>query len=82
MTAGRFIYIVALLASLAWLVAAIYFCWQTWPRIPLDISAGDPATVAAHRTASIAHGVKYGLIGLAPMILLWLGGCFLARRKG
>ncbi len=66
----------ALLASIGWLAVAGYYCWQTWPHVPLDVSAVDPATVSAHQNAVIAHFVRYAAVGLVPLfvviVLRWL----------
>lgn len=68
---------VLLTASAVWLAFAAYQCWLTWPVVPLDVSPDDPATIAAHRDATMAHLTLWLLYGLVPAaaawMFLWLG---------
>ncbi|MGH1417818.1 MAG: hypothetical protein ACRBCJ_03065 [Hyphomicrobiaceae bacterium] len=70
MTLSRFVVIVLSVACLAWLGWAAYTCWHDWPRIPLDISATDPATISAHRKAVFSHIATYAFLGLCPAAIL------------
>jgi len=68
----------ATLLALAWIVGVAWFGWQTAPVLPLDVSAGDPATLEALNAARLRHGLTYAAIALLPAaIVLWL-----ARRRG
>jgi hypothetical protein len=58
--------------SLLWVGAVAYVCYASWPQVPLDISAIDPATVEALHAAILRHAVLYGLLGAVPPLLVLL----------
>ncbi len=62
------------LVALIWLGAVAWFGWTSLPHVPLDVSAGDPATVEALNAARMQHAVVFAAIGLLPAIaVIWLG---------
>ncbi len=62
----------ALIVSLLWLAAAGYVAGLRWPRVPLDMSANDPATVEALNAAVFQHVVTYGAIAILPPLVLFI----------
>lgn len=65
MTLARVIFIL----GLVWMAGVAMFAFQHAPTIPLDVSAGDPATVEAFNSARLRYGVTWGVIALAPLLL-------------
>jgi hypothetical protein len=78
---GIFSFRTWLVVSLLWAAAMAYLCYASWPRVPLDISAIDPATVEALRAMILKHVGFYGLVSAVPPLLV-LGLCrrMCARR--
>jgi hypothetical protein len=63
-----------LAASLAWSGIVGYACFESWPHMPLDMSAGDPQSATAFKTALLEHAGFYGLVAAAPPLLALLLG--------
>ncbi|HWB45989.1 MAG TPA: hypothetical protein VG900_11160 [Hyphomicrobiaceae bacterium] len=68
-----------LLASLVWVAAVAVVAARGWPHIPLDVSAGDPATRAAYDRAVRAYALRHALAALLPPLALLLAGWLAAR---
>ena len=81
MTLGRVISIIIAVACIGWMLIAAYLCWLGWPYIPLDVSAVDPATISAHRSAVMAHVLKYAFSGLWPTAIVLIVRWLMARRS-
>jgi hypothetical protein len=69
------------LLALIWTGGIAYVCLSTWPAIPLDISANDPATRAAFARAVRAHVTRCAVLGLAPPLLLLALGWLVSRLR-
>lgn len=62
------------IASLIWVTAFALLCWETWPRVPMDVSGNDPGTLTAYDAAVGFHVFQYATLGiLGPLIALALG---------
>lgn len=62
------------LLAAVWIGGVAWFGWTLMPHVPLDVSAGDPATVEALQAARLRHVVVFGAIGLGPAaLMIWLG---------
>lgn len=59
---------VSLLVALAWAVVTAVHGYVTWPHIPMDISASDPATRAAFDAVMKRHMVVHAIVGLGPLL--------------
>ncbi|HKZ97117.1 MAG TPA: hypothetical protein VJ045_09065 [Hyphomicrobiaceae bacterium] len=70
-----------LVLSIIWAGAMAYLCIASWPEVPLDISAIDPATVVALRAAIIRHAGLYALLAIGPPVLLFVLGRGILGRK-
>jgi hypothetical protein len=75
----RAIVIWALLA-LAWAAGVLAFAVKAWPRVPLDMSRTDPATVAALNRAVSQHVASHAALAVLPPLLL-LGLGWLVRKR-
>ncbi len=63
-----------LIIAVVWIAAVAWFGWTSLPQVPLDVSAGDPATIEALNAARMQHALMYGAIALVPAaIVVWLG---------
>ena len=69
-------------AALVWTIITAIHGYTTWPHIPMDISASDPATQAAFQSVITRHAVVHAIIGLAPLILVMLFRSYICRRRG
>lgn len=70
------------LLSLAWAGGIVTFALRAWPRLPLDMSRADPATLAALDRAVFAHAAFHaGLAVLPPLVVLALGWMVLRRSS-
>ena len=58
-----------LLISAIWIGAVAIAAANAWPTVPLDIPARDPEVQAALARAVRAHVLKFGAIGLVPVVL-------------
>ncbi|MEW5963251.1 MAG: hypothetical protein AB1749_06765 [Pseudomonadota bacterium] len=72
----------AVVLGLAWIAAMAVLCLQSWPTIPLDLDARDPALLAAYRRAGLVHSVRYAAAALVPAALLLVAARILDRRRG
>ncbi|MDX2307376.1 MAG: hypothetical protein NW216_03975 [Hyphomicrobium sp.] len=71
-----------LLLSAAWIAGVAWKASLSWPRLPLDSSATDPATIAALDQAMTQHVLVYGLAALGPPLALVTLALVLGRRRG
>lgn len=71
-----------LVLAIVWCGALAYTASQSWPRVPLDISANDPATRAAFQRAVQAHVVQHAVIALGGAVVLIGGAWLVSRRRG
>jgi hypothetical protein len=72
-----------LVASVGWIAAVTIAAARGWPHMPLDVSAGDPATRAAYGRAVTAFALHHALIALLPPLALLIIGWVAARlRRG
>lgn len=71
---------VAVVLALVWIGAVALLCLQSWPTIPLDLDARDPALLAIYRRAGLLHAAKYAVAALVPAALLILAGRRMGRR--
>jgi hypothetical protein len=72
-----------LVASLIWIAAVALIAARGWPHMPLDVSAGDPATRAAYDRAVTAFALRQALAALLPpLVLLVIGGLVCRRPSG
>ncbi|MGD9785655.1 MAG: hypothetical protein AB7E80_05375 [Hyphomicrobiaceae bacterium] len=57
----------------AWTAAVGYHAASTWPHVPMDVSASDPATVAALRAAVTRHALVHLIAAVLPAAAaLWI----------
>lgn len=70
-----------LVLSLIWTLAVAASCWMTWPAVPLDMSASDPATVEALRKAGFAHALRYGILAAVPPAIALIASRFLCPGR-
>lgn len=70
-----------LVLSLIWTAAVAYYGYTTAPYVPLDVSASDPATVEALRTATTRHAIQFGLLAAVPPAIALLFGRLLCGRR-
>lgn len=79
---GGVVSLLLAVAAVAWIGAVAYLAWRGWPYIPLDVSAKDPATLAAHRDAVLRHAAVSAALALLPAGVLLLLARRLGRRPG
>lgn len=80
--AGRgLLSLLAILLALAWPAVVAFVAWRGWPHLPLDVSASDPATVAAYRGAVLRHAGVAAAVALVPTAALLLVARRLGRRR-
>jgi hypothetical protein len=70
---------IAGLLAIAWIGAVAAGAASTWPRLPLDLPAGDPAVAVAYRRAVTEHVVRAATTALLPVLVLGLA-LWLRRR--
>ena len=73
---------IGLVLALLWCGALAYVAGQSWPRIPLDMSARDDATRAAFERAVQAHVLQHVLIAFGGAVVLIGSAWIVARRRG
>ena len=71
-----------LLFSLIWVGAMAYWCFQYWPRLPLDVSSIDPETLKILEGAQWRHLIEHALIAFVPPALAYGAGRMLCRFTG
>ncbi|MFV0368831.1 MAG: hypothetical protein ACK5KM_10250 [Hyphomicrobiaceae bacterium] len=71
----------SLAAALAWAVITAVHGYNTWPHIPMDISANDPATQAAFQSVITRHAVVHAVVGIVPLVLVFLLRSYICRRR-
>ena len=73
---------IALGLALAWAVAAGVHGFNSWPHIPMDVSANDPATKAAFQAVVQRHVAVYAAVALIPLIAVSALSRLICRRRG
>lgn len=71
-----------LLFSLVWVAAMAYWCFQSWPRLPLDVSSIDPETLKILEAAKWRHLAEHAVAALLPPALAYGAGRLLCRFTG
>lgn len=75
MTARQGLSIAVVIAAVVWAIVAIMRAVAEWPRISLDMAAGDASTQAALRTAEWQHIATHSVLALGPLLgvlfLVW-----------
>lgn len=66
-------------ASLIWTGVVAYFGFVSAPYVPMDMSASDPATIDALRTATLKHALLFGLLAAVPPAIALVFGRMLCR---
>ena len=69
------------LLALAWAGGVAAYAAKAWPRVPLDMSRTDPATVAALNRAIFQHAGTYAALALLPPLLVLALGWRVLRRS-
>lgn len=64
----------------AWLLGTAFQASRTIPRLPLDSSPSDPATMAAFNAALTQHFVLHAAIALAPLLVVLAASALMKRR--
>lgn len=59
-----------LVVTLLWAVAVAAHGWSGRPLVPLDVSATDPATLAALEAATLRHWLAYAIAVLLPPLVV------------
>lgn len=66
--------LLTLCVAAIWIAAVAWLGWASFPHLPLDVSASDPATLDALKAARMQHGLLYGAIAILPAgLVVWLG---------
>lgn len=73
--------IIALGLALAWAAAVGLNGFNTWPHIPMDVSANDPATKAAFRAVVQRHVAVYAAVALIPLLVVSALSRLICRRR-
>jgi hypothetical protein len=68
------------LLSLAWAGGVATDAIRNGPRVPLDMSRTDPATVAALNRALVQHAAVYAGLAIGPPLLVLGVGWLVCRR--
>ena len=63
---NRSVFNIWFFTSLVWVALIATFAWQSWPYLPLDVSASDPDTQAALNAAVTYHVIKNAIVALLP----------------
>ncbi len=71
-----------LLFSLVWVGAMAYWCFQSWPTLPLDVSSIDPETLKILEGAKWRHLTEHGVAAVVPPALAYVAGRLLCRFTG
>lgn len=72
----------SMLAALIWAAVTAVHGYTTWPHMPMDISANDPATRAAFDAVVQRHILGHAIIGLVPVLAAALLLLFICRKRG
>ena len=69
------VYLLLMLAALAWIAFVAREAMAGWPRVSLDMSPSDSGTGVALRNAELWHVMRHALIALVPASLVaWIAG--------
>ncbi len=71
-----------LVFSLVWIGAMAYWCFQSWPRLPLDVSSIDPETLAILKGAQWRHLTSHVVAAIVPPALAYVAGRLLCYLTG
>jgi len=71
-----------LLLSLLWISVVGFWCVQSWPRLPLDVSSIDPETLKVFEGVKLQHMVTHFLAAILPPALAYGAGRILCQRTG
>jgi len=71
-----------LIAALAWAAVTAGHGYATWPHIPMDISATDPATRAAFEAVIQRHILVHAIVGLLPLLAAAVVMFLVCRKRG
>lgn len=72
---------IAMAAAVLWALTAAYHGYGSWPHMPMDVSAVDPATKRAFDAAVRQHAIAYAIIALLPLLVLLPLSSLLCRRR-
>lgn len=70
------------LFSLVWVAAMAYWCWMSWPRLPLDVSSIDPETLKILEDAKWRHLASHAVAALVPPVVAYVLGRLLCKMLG
>jgi hypothetical protein len=73
---------IAAVLAVLWIGAIALLCLRSWPTLPLDLDARDPALLAVYRRAGLLHAVQYAVAALVPAALLLVAARLAGRRRG
>lgn len=65
--------------SVLWCLIILVLGYQSSPSIPLDMSAGDSATLAAYSSALWKHRILWGALAFIPVLGILLTNVFFKR---
>lgn len=68
--------------AVAWAIATAVHGSTTWPHIPMDISANDPATLAAFESVVRYHLIGHAVVGLVPLLAAIAFVSLVCRKRG
>lgn len=60
--------------SIVWVAAMAYWCIQSWPRLPLDVSGIDPETLQILEQAKWRHLASHVVAALVPPAIAYVVG--------
>lgn len=67
------------LFSVIWAGAMAYWCYQGWPRLPLDVSSIDPETLKILQAAKWQHLQSHILAAVVPPLVMLAVGWLVCR---
>ena len=71
-----------LILSTIWVGAIAYWCFQSWPRLPLDVSSIDPETLAIFENQKWKHVGAHAIAAIVPPIIAYGAGRVLCQLTG
>lgn len=72
--------VLAAAVALAWIGAVAASALSAWPRVPLDVSARDPAVAAAYQRAVQRHVLRAALVAGVPVAIGGIALLVIRRR--
>lgn len=73
---------VSLFIALLWAIITVVHGYTTWPHIPMDVSANDPATRAAFNAVLQRHILVHAVVGLVPLLASTALVFLVCRKRG